>query len=153
MSLQRGYLDNPGWLWALLAMSTAAIVAFALHAPLGGRDGSSIVGYGLGGISALMVVYLAWLGLRKRRFSAGRARLRDAVSAHVYTGLALIVTATLHTGFEFTWSLHTLAYALLMLVALSGVFGTYVYAVMPGRLSRNLEELLREEDTIRSLGP
>lgn len=42
------------------------------------------------------------------------------LSAHVYLGTALIVVATLHTGFEFGWSVHTLAYALTLAVVLSG---------------------------------
>ena len=46
--------------------------------------------------------------------------LKAWVSAHVYLGLSLIVIATLHTGFQFGWNVHTLAYALMMLVILSG---------------------------------
>ena len=40
---------------------------------------------------------------------------------------ALIVIATLHTGFQFGWNVHTLAYVLMMLVILSGMFGIAAY--------------------------
>ena len=44
------------------------------------------------------------------------------------SGLSLIVIVTLHTGFQFGWNVHTLAYGLMLLVIVSGIFGIVVYA-------------------------
>lgn len=145
MNLQRSFLESRFWLIVAVIISVIAITAYVVHDPIGGRDGSTAVGFGLGGFSALIVLYLAWLGVRKRRFSSSKGRRRDVVSAHVYLGLALIFTATLHTGFEFEWSIHTLGYILLMLVILSGIFGISVYAGLPDAISRNLSELIVEK--------
>src|SRR5262249_202093 len=59
-------------------------------------------------------------------------------SAHVYLGTSLIILATLHCGFEFGWNIHTLAYALMMLVIASGFFGVYAYLRYPEIMTANL---------------
>ena len=67
----------------------------------------------------------------------GTVKLEDWLSAHVYLGLALIFVATLHAGFQFGWNVHTLAYTLMMLVILSGVFGLYAYVRYPLLMTEN----------------
>jgi hypothetical protein len=83
--------------------------------------------------------------LRKRHISEGKWSLKAWTSAHVYLGLSLIVIATLHTGFQFGWNVHTLAYVLMMLVIASGVYGIIVYAVLPARLSSNRQQMTRAQ--------
>jgi len=83
--------------------------------------------------------------VRKRAMTRGAWSLKAWTSAHVYLGLSLIVVATLHTGFQFGWNVHTLAYALMILVIASGVWGIAVYAALPSALSANREELTREQ--------
>ncbi len=145
MYVQTGFLANRTWLWVGIIISVIAIVAFFAHEPVQGRDGSTIVGYGLGGFSALIVLYLSWLGVKKRRFASSTGRRRNSVSAHVFLGLALIVTATLHKGFEFEWSVHTLGYVLLMIVILSGIWGITVYSGIPDKMGRNVSEMIIEK--------
>ena len=75
----------------------------------------------------------------------GRWSLKAWTSAHVYLGLSLIVIATLHTGFQFGWNVHTLAYGLMMLVIVSGIYGIAVYATLPKDLSDNSAEFTRPQ--------
>lgn len=138
MQLQQGFLAHMGWLRIGAFLSVLALVAYIVHAPAGGREGSTWVGYGLGGVAFVLVLWLSWLGVMKRRFASSVKPRRSKVSAHVYLGLSLIFIATLHTGFEFSWSIHTLAYVLLMIVILSGIYGISVYAALPAMISRNL---------------
>ncbi len=105
------------------------------------RNGGTWVGYTLGTIAALLILWLTFLGLRKRWITQGRWSLKAWTSAHVYLGLSLIFIATLHTGFQFGWNLHTLAYALMMGVIVSGLFGIYFYAVLPRQMSANRAEM------------
>ena len=84
--------------------------------------------YARHGRRRLLILWLALLGIRKRAMTRGRWSLKAWTSAHVYLGLALIVIATLHTGFQFGWNVHTLAYVLMMLVIVSGIYGISVYA-------------------------
>jgi len=80
---------------------------------------------------------LTALGVRKRSYSSSLGTLRGWTSAHIYLGLALIVVATLHTGFQFGWNLHTLCYVLMMIVIGSGIFGMVVYLRYPQLMSSN----------------
>jgi hypothetical protein len=75
--------------------------------------------------------------VRKRAITRRRWSLKAWTSAHVYLGLSLIVIATLHTGFQFGWNVHTLAYVLMMLVIASGAFGVYTYIRYPALMTGN----------------
>ena len=105
------------------------------------HNGGSWLGYALGTIGAGLIVWLSLLGIRKRAMTRGRWSLKAWTSAHVYLGLALIVIGTLHTGFQFGWNVHTLAWALMLLVILSGVYGISVYALLPQGLSDSRSEM------------
>lgn len=105
------------------------------------HNGGSWLGYTLGTIGALLIVWLALLGIRKRAMTRGRWSLKAWTSAHVYLGLALIVIGTLHTGFQFGWNVHTLAWVLMLLVILSGIYGISVYALLPQGLSDSRSEM------------
>jgi len=142
------------WLKASLWLMLATVVIYAGWAPVGGRNGGTAVGYGLGTLGVLIILWLAWLGVRKRRFAARRFRpnpraaqkaaadpqavVRGWTSAHVYLGLSLLVIGTLHAGFQFGWNVHTLAYALMVIVVASGVYGAIAYAAYPSRMSAAL---------------
>jgi len=105
------------------------------------RNGGTWYGYSLGTIAALLILWLALLGIRKRVISKGSYSLKSWTSAHVYLGLSLIITATLHTGFQFGWNIHTLAYSLMIFVVISGIFGIYFYAFTPRKMSKNRGEM------------
>ena len=100
-------------------------------------SGGSWYGYLSGAIGTLLILWLTMLGVRKRAFTSGRWSLKGWVSAHVYLGLCLVVIATLHTGFQFGWNVHTLAYALMVGVVGSGVVGVLAYSTLPRRMSDN----------------
>lgn len=152
-----GFLRHKGFRWAQIATGLCVVtvgVYFVAAAQL--REppsGGSWLGYLLGTISAGLIVWLACLGIRKRAVSDGHYSLKAWVSAHVYLGLSLIVLGTLHTGFQFGWNIHTLAYALMMVVIASGGFGIWAYSVLPHQLSANRGEVTRKQmlETIASL--
>jgi len=150
-----GFLRHAGfrWLKVALALSGVAILAYALIDVQPRPNGGSWYGYTLGTIATLLILWLTLLGVRKRAMTAGRWSLKGWTSAHVYLGLSLIVIATLHTGFQFGWNVHTLAYALMMLVILSGMFGITVYAILPAQLSANRGELTQPQmrDALRAI--
>lgn len=155
VSDHEGFLRHASFRWLKIALA-ACLVALVgyLAADVKPRpNGGSWYGYTLGTIGALLIVWLSLLGLRKRAMTRGAWSLKAWTSAHVYLGLALIVIATLHTGFQFGWNVHTLAYALMMLVILSGVFGISVYSTLPQALSSNRGELTQGQmlDALRAI--
>lgn len=128
------------WLKIALAISFIALLIYGFNDVQPRPNGGSAYGYTMGTIGVLMILWLSLLGVRKRAITPGRWSLKSWTSAHVYLGLSLIVIATLHTGFQFGWNVHTLAYVLMMVVIASGVFGIAVYASIPQALSANRGE-------------
>ena len=132
------------YLKAATALCVVSIAVYLWHDPLDGPNGGTWLGYTLGTLGALMIVWLAWLGVRKRQYASNLGTVRGWVSAHVYLGIALLVVATLHTGFQFGWNLHTLAYALMVLVIASGAFGIAVYTRYPRMITDHRSQATRE---------
>src|SRR5258706_6090676 len=118
-----GFLRHAGFRWAKVAAaaSLVALVIYALDNPQPRPSGGSAYGYVLGTVSAGLILWLTALGIRKRTMTRGVWSLKAWTSAHVYVGLSLLILATLHTGFQFGWNIHTLAYALMVLVIVSGM--------------------------------
>ena len=133
------------WLRIALALSLLSLLVYAFTDVQPRHNGGSWLGYTLGTIGALLILWLTLLGLRKRAMTRGRWSLKAWTSAHVYLGLSLIVVATLHTGFQFGWNVHTLAYALMMLVIASGIYGISVYATLPQEISDNRAEMTKPQ--------
>ncbi len=131
---------NFRWFKVALALCILSGAAYIWHDPPHKPYGGSWLGYTLGTIGALLIVWLIWFGIRKRRYASNLGTVQGWLSAHVYLGTALIVVATLHTGFELGWNVHTLAYILMMLVIASGFYGVYVYLQVPGLMTTNLGE-------------
>jgi hypothetical protein len=135
-------LRHAGFRWLKVAsfVSLLALVVY-LIAPAEPRpNGGTWYGYTLGTIGVLLILWLTMLGIRKRNMTRGRWSLKAWTSAHVYLGLSLLVIGTLHTGFQFGWNIHTLAYGLMIVVILSGIFGIAAYATLPRILSDNRGE-------------
>ena len=150
-----GFLRDAGYRWLWVAVALCAVCIFGyLTIPAQPRPrGGTMYGYTLGTIGALLIVWLALFGIRKRAITTGVYLLKAWLSAHVYLGLSLLVIGTLHAGFHFGWNVHTLAYALMVLVIVSGMFGAAAYAVLPQALSANRGETTQKQwlETIRSL--
>jgi len=138
-----GFLRYAGFRWAKISggLCLLVIVSYALVDVQPRPNGGSWYGYTLGTIGALLILWLTALGYRKRRMTHDYWSLKAWTSAHVYLGLALIVIGTWHTGFQLGWNVHTLAWALMMLVILSGLYGVIVYATLPAALSNNRDQM------------
>lgn len=134
-----GVLGHEGFRWAISAVLICAfaVAGYVLIDAGPGPRGGTWYGYLLGTFGAALIVWLSLLGIRKRSVSSGAWSLKAWTSAHIYLGLSLIVIATLHAGFHFGWNVHTLAYALMILVIVSGLFGVIAYALLPRQLSAN----------------
>jgi hypothetical protein len=121
-------------LWAALAVVGVSVILFTLHTGLTPRGGDTWEGYTLGTIGALLILWLATLGIRKRSYASTMGTLAGWTSAHVYLGLALLIVATLHCAGRFGWNVHTLAYALMVGVIVSGMLGVGLYLLAPPHL-------------------
>lgn len=128
-----------------LFVVVAVIAAYGWFKYPLGHYGGSPLGYTLGTIAAMLIVWLMWLGIQKRRYRA-TGDIKGWVSAHVYLGASLIFVTTLHAGFHVGWNVHTLAYILMLAVIASGFYGIYTYLRFPSLMTENLAD-----DTLESL--
>lgn len=133
------------YLWWSLGLILLSFVLYASQSAVRPHNGGSWQGYVLGSIGAALIVWLTALGVRKRAYRSTLGTVQGWTSAHVYLGIALIAVATLHCGFEFGWNVHTLAYALMCAVVISGLFGLYTYLSRPRAIARNREGGARAE--------
>jgi hypothetical protein len=127
-----------------LGLCVVAILAYGVHDPADPPNGGTWLGYTLGTLGAGLVVWLAWFGVRRRSYSGNVSRVAAWLSGHIYLGGALVVIATLHSGFQLGWNVHSLAYALTLLVIATGFYGLYTYVAYPARITANRGGMTRE---------
>lgn len=121
-----------------VVITVLCVALFTLHDPAESRNGGTWLGYVLGTAGALLIIWLSFLGIRKRAYQSMLGSVEGWLSAHVFLGTALLVIVTLHSTGELGWNVHSLAYILMVTVILSGFYGVYLYRVYPGRLVLNL---------------
>jgi len=120
-----------------LGLILLSVLGYALHDPSEPPSGSTWLGYTLGTLGGLLILWLLWFGVRKRQYHSRLGQVSGWLSGHVYLGSALLVIATLHCGFQFGWNVHTLAYVLMAVVIASGFYGVFAYLRYPTRLTQN----------------
>ncbi len=125
------------YFWLALVVTGLSILAYWLDDPQEPANGGTVLGYTLGTIAALLIVWLTWFGVRKRRYGSTLGTVQGWLSAHVYLGMALLVIVLLHAGFQFGVNVHTLAFVLMVLVMSSGLYGVFIYMKYPARMSDN----------------
>lgn len=113
------------------ALVFIALLLYLSTAPGEPPNGGTWQGYTLGIISAALILFLLWFGIRKRQYYCTKTSLDRWASAHVYLGISLPVVVSLHSALQFGWNIHTLAYALMVVVVLSGFYGLYAYLSFP----------------------
>ena len=147
MSMHSSFLAhaNLRWLWVAIGLALATIIAYAWHTPAGAPpNGGTPLGYTLGTLGALLILWLMWFGIRKRSYRGSIGTLRGWLSAHVYLGTALVFVGLLHSGFQFGWNVHTLALVLMLAVIFSGFFGVFAYVRYPTLMTRNRQDATRD---------
>ena len=132
------------WLWIAIALCAVSTALYLWHQPGGPANGGTWLGYTLGTVAALLVVWLMLLGVRKRTYANRVGTLRGWLSAHIYLGTALILIVLLHAGFQLHWNLHTLTFLLMLGVIFSGFFGVYTYLRYPVLMTRNRDSATRD---------
>lgn len=138
------------YFWLALLLIVVSSVAYVWHQTPDPPNGGTWLGYILGTISALLIIWLMYLGIRKRQYSSTLGTVHGWTSAHVYLGASVLVLSTLHSGFQLGWNVHTLAYVLMCIVIFSGLFGIYAYLRYP-RLRNNIRADLTREQLLNQI--
>lgn len=133
---------NFRWLWISLVAMAAMTVFYFMDHPVGGRNGGTVLGYTYGILSAIGIAWLMWYGIRKRySYHAAHSTLKGWLGAHVWIGVSLAYIVLLHSGFSLGLNLHTLAYALMVITIVSGIWGAMAFAKLPQQMKARRDGL------------
>ena len=113
----------------------ALVASYLFYARETTPSGSTVGGLIYGTIGFVAILVLMLLGIRRRRYASRFGTLQGWVTAHIYLGLLTALVIPLHAGFRFGWDVHTLAYALLVIVVASGIVGVGLYRIVPAKLT------------------
>jgi hypothetical protein len=92
---------------------------------------AGVWGHGLGIVGSAMILLLLLYSARKRRrFGLRFGRLSRWLDVHIFFGVMGPLLITLHTAMKFH-GIVSISYFSMVAVALSGVFGRYVYMQIP----------------------
>ncbi len=138
--------NNSFWLKIsilLLLVLIASYIAYALSVK--NTNGATFVGLMYGVVGLIAVILLMYYGIRKRTYNKTVGTLKGWLSFHVYIGLLVLLIVPMHAGFQFGVNVHTLAYVLMAIVIISGMFGAYFYINYPVQFTKYGNELLYDQ--------
>jgi hypothetical protein len=133
------------YFWFAVILTLVSFAIFALPHEVEPRNGGTWQGYTLGIIAALLVVWLLWLGIRKRQYKSAVGTYQGWVSAHVYLGVAVLLIASFHSAFQLGINIHSLSYLFLLAVVFSGIWGMWAYLSLPARTSKIRNGVSRDD--------
>jgi len=136
------------YLWVALGLLTLSSGLYWLQDSTTPPSGGTWQGLTLGIVAGLLIFWLNYLGVRKRRYGKSGS-LQGWVSAHVYLGTALVGISLFHSAGQLGWNVHSLFFWLMIAVIVSGMFGILGYLSLPRRLSsirntRSRAEIIEE---------
>jgi len=103
------------YLWVALGLLAISLGLYWLQDATTPPSGGTWQGLTLGIVAGLLIFWLNYLGVRKRRYGQGGS-LKGWVSAHVYLGTALIGVSLFHSAGQLGWNIHSLFFWLMIAV-------------------------------------
>ena len=133
---QETFISYRGYRWLIVTAvaSILSVIIYAVNDPVGGRNGGTVIGYTYGTLATLGIVWLMSYGARKRAYHSALGTVQGWLSAHVWIGISLLLLVPLHSGFSFGCNVHTLAYALMVVTIVSGIWGVVNYSTLAARI-------------------
>lgn len=123
------------WLWITLVGLIVCTAIYFLNSPAGGRNGGTAVGYTFGILATVGIMWLMAYAARKRAYHSSLGTVEGWLAAHVWIGIGLLLLVPLHSGFSFGVNVHTLAYLLMVVTIVTGIWGVANYVTLSEKIS------------------
>jgi hypothetical protein len=145
--------------WPLLL---ATVLSYIYDSRREFPHGGSAWGIGYGVAGTILILLLAFFGIRKRWYRSTFGTLEQWLQSHIYLGLLVFAILLCHTGGRFQDRVAVTALLLLGIVVASGIAGAILYAAVPrfltevesnltaDEISEQLNDLLRQMVRIAS---
>ena len=135
---------------AILVVSLAIYIPYALTAPQGPRGGSPI-GLFFGVLGFAFMLFAALLGARKRVPTWRLGRAQAWMRGHLWLGLLALPLILLHSGFHFGGPLTQVLMWLLIFTVASGLYGALLQNYLPRIMTADvpLETIYAEISSVR----
>jgi hypothetical protein len=128
--------ESARWRRRGLAVFLGLAVSYVLYAwRTDFTHGGSAMGIAYGVLGTLSILVLLYFGVRKRSYRSTFGTLEAWLQSHLYLGMLAAVLILFHTGFRFQDKVAISAFAVLLAVVVSGVWGALVYTSVPRRLT------------------
>jgi hypothetical protein len=127
----------------LLAATVAAFVWSLKRESF--AHGGSLIGLIFGTAGYLLILLLAYYGIRKRSYRSRFGTMEQWLQSHIYLGILVLVLLVLHTGGRFNDKVAVTTLILVAVVVLSGIAGAIFFVTVP-RLLTEVESNLTVEE-------
>lgn len=107
--------------------------------------GGSQMGLAYGVAGTLLILLLAFFGIRKRWYRSTFGTLEQWMQSHIYLGVLALVILLFHSGGRFNDAVAVTTLILVAVVVVSGIFGAILYVTVP-RLLTEVESNLTVEE-------
>lgn len=112
--------------------------------------GGSLIGLIFGTAGYLLILLLAFYGIRKRWYRSRLGTMEQWLQSHIYLGLLVLVLLVLHTGGRFNDTVAVTTLILVAVVILSGIAGAIFFVTVP-RLLTEVESNLTVDEISQQL--
>jgi len=142
------------WRWIFAILLIAVSVPFFWYSRHEFPHGGSPWGLAYGIAGFLLILLLAFFGIRKRWYRSTWGTLEQWLQAHIYLGLLVLAVLLFHAGGRFSDAIAVTALVLAVIVVFSGVVGAILYATIPRLLTDVESNLTVDEisDQLNQLG-
>lgn len=133
------------WRRIFVVLLFAVVFSYVWYSRREFPHGGSVWGlaYGIGGF--LLILLLAFFGIRKRWYRSTFGTLEQWLQSHIYLGVLVLVILLCHTGGRFNDKMAVLTLLLVVIVVGSGVLGAVLYVTVPRMLTEVESNLTVEE--------
>lgn len=138
------------WRRIFIVLLALVIGAFVWNYEREFPHGGSLIGLIYGTAGFLLILLLAFYGIRKRWYRSRLGTMEQWLQSHIYLGLLVLVLLVLHTGGRFNDTVAVTTLVLVAVVVLSGIAGAIFFVTVP-RLLTEVESNLTVEEISQQL--